>query len=298
MKLLCETNRLFKYSLCPLLLSFGITWLRAADTGPKQPTTQSSASSDAADDSIAKVAKTKDSKVASEAELRDQREKLTAFSELIGEWRGVGQPKRGSNRGAWTEKSEWIWDFSKNAIAIQGTSAKSKLATKIRIEAAKQKTEKNTASSIQKDVKPSFVVEATSADKKVLKFVCRLDKNKLQGETLASDDGLVHRLTLTQLSDKRLLVLIEKRKATQKFYSRVAGVGFTRAGASLASNQPTGPICVVTGGKGTIALTHKGKTWYVCCSGCRQAFEDDPDGIIADHLAEMKELKKKKKSAK
>ncbi|MCB9949391.1 MAG: YHS domain-containing protein [Planctomycetaceae bacterium] len=26
---------------------------------------------------------------------------------------------------------------------------------------------------------------------------------------------------------------------------------------------------------------YKGKTYYVCCTGCKQAFEDDPEGIIA-----------------
>jgi YHS domain-containing protein len=26
---------------------------------------------------------------------------------------------------------------------------------------------------------------------------------------------------------------------------------------------------------------HDGKTYYVCCTGCRDAFQDDPAGILA-----------------
>jgi len=34
---------------------------------------------------------------------------------------------------------------------------------------------------------------------------------------------------------------------------------------------------------------HEGKTWHVCCQGCRQAFENDPGGIIADYLVRKKQ---------
>ena len=36
---------------------------------------------------------------------------LAAAQAYVGAWRGVGQPKRGSNQGAWTEESEWAWRF-------------------------------------------------------------------------------------------------------------------------------------------------------------------------------------------
>ena len=51
--------------------------------------------------------------------------------------------------------------------------------------------------------------------------------------------------------------------------------------------MPKGIECIVSGGKGTIPVSYNGKTYYVCCSGCRDAFKDDPEKFI-------KEAEKKK----
>lgn len=215
-------------------------------------------------------------KLASRAE---QQKSLAPFASLVGQWRGVGQPKRGSNRGAWTEKSEWIWDFSKKQVAIASTISKGKLAKTIRITAGEKKDQ--------------FVVAVTAPDKKRTTFnVVTVEEKKIVGESAADETGNIHRLTITKLNDKRTLLLLEKRKDKQSSYSRVAGVGYTRAGTSIAIGGSGEPVCVVTGGKGTIAVMHKGKTYYVCCSGCKSAFDDDPDGILADYRASLKSKKK------
>ena len=39
----------------------------------------------------------------------------------------------------------------------------------------------------------------------------------------------------------------------------------------------------MTGGLGTIPVTHAGKTYHVCCTGCVAAFEADPEGTLADY---------------
>jgi YHS domain-containing protein len=95
------------------------------------------------------------------------------------------------------------------------------------------------------------------------------------------------------LNDKRMLILFEQRRQSQTFYTRVAEVGYTRQGESLASGS-TGPECVVTGGKGTIKVSYKGETYYVCCTGCQQAFEADPEGTLADYRKELAERKAKR----
>ncbi len=80
----------------------------------------------------------------------------------------------------------------------------------------------------------------------------------------------------------RLLVLYEKRSAGDS-YTRLAEVGSTRKGSSFAKASLGGPECVVTGGLGTIPLTHKGKTYHVCCGGCRDLFLEDPDGVLEEY---------------
>jgi hypothetical protein len=60
----------------------------------------------------------------------------------------------------------------------------------------------------------------------------------------------------------------------------MAEIGLTRAGSKLASGNTGERQCVVTGGLGTIKVSHDGKTYYVCCEGCKQAFDADPEGTL------------------
>ena len=55
--------------------------------------------------------------------------------------------------------------------------------------------------------------------------------------------------------------------------------------------------CIVTEGKGTSKVSYKGKTYWVCCSGCRDAFLDDPEGVLADARQRANERKKQAKKA-
>ena len=48
-----------------------------------------------------------------------------------------------------------------------------------------------------------------------------------------------------------------------------------------------------SGGRGTIPVTYKGQTYYVCCTGCRDAFKEDPE----KYLKEYAERKAKEKQA-
>jgi YHS domain-containing protein len=44
----------------------------------------------------------------------------------------------------------------------------------------------------------------------------------------------------------------------------------------------------VTGGLGTMTVSYEGKTYYVCCSGCRDEFKADPKKYIAEWEAKRK----------
>jgi YHS domain-containing protein len=86
-------------------------------------------------------------------------------------------------------------------------------------------------------------------------------------------------------------VVYQSRLSAQHQFSLVAEVGYTRDGTRLAEEGSSGPECIVTGGKGTMTTIYKGKTYWFCCTGCRDAFIDDPDGVIAE--AEQRAAKKK-----
>ena len=50
-------------------------------------------------------------------------------------------------------------------------------------------------------------------------------------------------------------------------------------GESLAGGSKK-PECIVTGGAATIAVAYQGKTYFVCCSGCKDAFNENPEKFV------------------
>ena len=85
----------------------------------------------------------------------------------------------------------------------------------------------------------------------------------------------------------RLVMRLDRRTPGGRF-SPLGEVGFTRIGSGFGQGKSY-VECVVTGGLGTIPVTYQGKTYYVCCSGFKQAFDDDPEGILAEYAARKQE---------
>lgn len=209
---------------------------------------------------------------------------LGVFNPLIGGWRGVGQPKRSSRVGAWQETAEWVWDFSGKQTAIRYDVKGGKLLSSAKLSYSPESAE--------------YTLTTTQPDKSTRTHVGKQDGNKTVLQSQPDSDDYIHRVTITQLNEKRTIVFFERRKQTQSFYFRVASVGYTRAGTSLAVEGANDLECIVSGGKGTIKVSHKGKVYWVCCTGCKQAFDDDPEGVIADYekLVEEREAEKKAKA--
>ena len=64
-------------------------------------------------------------------------------------------------------------------------------------------------------------------------------------------------------------------------------VGVDRAKPSTAGGEKK-PECVVTGGLGTMQVSYMGQTYYVCCSGCRDEFNDNPKKYVDEYNAKKK----------
>ena len=215
------------------------------------------------------------------------RESLARFNDWIGEWRGAGQVRRGSTLGGWQETGGFVWNFDEGKAGIVYSIEKSKhLKT----------------GTLSWDPKSEqYTLDAVFADDSKQRLAGKIDDDRLVLESVTpeqpaadADSAEVWRITFRQLNDKRMTVLYEKRRATQRLYLRVGEVGYTREGTRLAASDSTGPECVVTGGAGTIAVTYKGEKYYVCCTGCRDAFNDDPEGILAAYREEKAAQAQKK----
>lgn len=204
-------------------------------------------------------------------------EALGELNPLIGGWKGVGQPVRGSTKGTWSETADWVWEIKKEHVGLRYS-----------VEGGKQ-----LASGLVtwNPDKKDFVLVAMLPDKSERIYTGARSGNKITFESGPDANNDVHQIVLTQLNEKRTLVLFQIRAKDQKQFTRVAEVGYTREGTKLAEEGIGGPECIVTGGKGTMNTVYKGKTYWFCCTGCRDAFRDDPDAIIAQ--AEQKAAAKK-----
>lgn len=205
---------------------------------------------------------------------------LQEYNVLIGGWRGVGMPKRGSQAGAWQERADLVWELKPKSKGIRlsvDTGKQLKSALLSYDEAQKQ-----------------FTLNVTLPDASSRTYRGKIEEKKLVLQSDADAKNEVHRATISILNENRFTLLLEKRLEQQSFYSRVAEIGYQRDGTRLAATTSSGPECVVTGGLGTITVSYKGKTYYVCCTGCREAFNDDPEGILADYQKRKAEEKAKK----
>ncbi len=216
--------------------------------------------------------------------LKEHKEALSPFNDLIGGWRGTGQVRRGSAQGAWREDGEWIWEFTEADVAIRYdvTDGEHLQTARLTFDPAAKE----------------FVLVATLPDDSERTYRGAFADDRLTLTSEADDAGDVHRITVTLLNEKRTLVLYEKRRESQQSFQRVGEVGYTREGTRLAYKDGTGPECVVTGGAGTISVSYKGQTYYVCCTGCKQAFDDDPEGVLAEYAARVEKERQEREASK
>lgn len=222
-------------------------------------------------------------KVTSHSIEQDKRA-LGRWQSYVGEWRGVGLPKRGSNQGAWTEDCVWAWHFDQGRAELVADFEHNKFFDRLRLQPG--------------DADGQFVALASSQKTPDAAPTRYVGKPADGGLVLTADrvpEGAPARITLRLVAGgDRLVTLFEKRNNGDTF-ARLAEVGATRQGSDFAKNAAGGPECVVTGGLGTIAVKHEGKTYYVCCSGCRELFEDDPAGVLADYYQRKKDEQTKGK---
>ena len=210
-----------------------------------------------------------DEGAAAEASAPQQQaiEALKPLGGLVGEWRGVGQPQRGSSKGAWTDQTRASWQFKREQTALMMASKDGKLFESIRF--FRHPDHGLTATIILAD-HSTVNCTADVGDFSASRFVF----------VSSGDQSAQYRCTVRQLNDIRMTVLLETRATASGSFRRVAEVGYTRAGERLATSGAGEKQCIVTGGLGSIPVTFEGKTYYVCCEGCKQAFDADPKGTV------------------
>jgi hypothetical protein len=227
---------------------------------------------------VAERATADDSPAAPPAQQAADKASLAPLQSYVGSWRGMGQVQRGSTQGAWIEQADWVWKFADGRAELTFAAPKGKHYIAGRVVPLKEQGK--------------FQLTATRPDGKTTD---RFTGQSKEGQWVFVADqpsaDFPARITLKQVAEgKRLVVLLERRAAGGQQYTQLAEIGYTRQGSDFGKGTIQRE-CVVTGGLGTIAVQYEGKTYYVCCSGCRELFDENPAAVLAEYRKRKAEEK-------
>jgi len=202
---------------------------------------------------------------------------LQALNDFIGDWKATGAPDkpRPDPKEAWSETIAWSWRFKGSDAWLQFAVAGGKYLSggDVRYLPAKK----------------AYQLTATDVKKQKLVFEGQLDaKGYLTFERVDPATGETQHLVLNSAGDGvRFVYRYAVRPKGRTVFTKVYQVAASKEGESLAASGKKNE-CVVTGGTGTIAVTFMGETFYVCCSGCRDAFNEEPAKYVAAYKAKKK----------
>ncbi|GIW79882.1 MAG: hypothetical protein KatS3mg105_1689 [Gemmatales bacterium] len=200
---------------------------------------------------------------------------LQKLNPFIGDFKGPGGPDkpRFDPREGWSEKVVWSWKFKGDDCWLTLKFFDSKLYKEGEIRY------------LPESEKYKMILTDLKGNK--LEFVGELDEDYLTFLHTAPNGDVV-RIQMNMAGEGARFIYRQARKqAKRTIFRKEYLVALTRLGESFASGKKK-PECVVTGGVGTSTVTYKGKTYYVCCSGCRDAFNENPEQIIKEYLERKK----------
>ncbi|MCA9048078.1 MAG: hypothetical protein KDA89_05085 [Planctomycetaceae bacterium] len=226
-----------------------------------------------------------------EVSLRAVMERLKPLQVLLGQWRGTTRREYEGFKAV--DQHEWIWDLrtKPDQPALILTSDKSPYLRKARLSwnnaTSQFELSATDADDITREYTGDFtepVHEVVGSDDK-LHRVFRLEFTQTDGSA-ESVGGERWQIAFAQQENNRYLLEVSRRRGTAAF-SRFDTVSTQREGTSFAvSDSSYGEKeCVISQGLGTMTVSYKGKTYWVCCSGCKAAFEEDPETWIARYEA-------------
>jgi hypothetical protein len=206
----------------------------------------------------------------------EQLEALKALNDYIGDWNGTGEPPRArpGSKDLWSESVSWAWRFKGDDV---------RLVMKI-------KDGKHFKSGEMRYLPDKKKYQLTMTDVKDHKQVYEGDlKDEIFTlECVDPDSKDTYRITMNLAGDGvRLIYAASKKPAGKTVYTKQYQVACNKVGESLGPKERKN-LCIVTGGLGTSTVTYKGQTYYVCCSGCRDAFNENPEKYIKEAQAKNK----------
>ena len=219
-------------------------------------------------------------KVAPEKQVDDVKKALKPIQVVLGPWHAI------IDKTKTYEDLQWVWDWKTD-----------------RAQPALTMTTKEDGEYF-KSVRLTYLVEdekfqMTLTDKegkqRVLQGVFTEEPTDKPGEDKKQTPQRTFKLQLTEQGDAKDRWQVVMNQQDNNRYllelSRLRGKNFVRFDTAASQREGTSfavndsdfkeKTCVISQGLGTIQVSHKGKSYWVCCSGCKAAFEEDPEKWIA-----------------
>jgi YHS domain-containing protein len=208
---------------------------------------------------------------------KTSREALQAFNDLVGSWRGLGSPegsRADKQAGSWKETINCEWKFAKDDASLVLKFDKGKHWTEGQLRYLPDTNR--------------YQLTLSTEDKQTLRFDGTLEERVLTLDRTDDTKKESQRFTLRLLHENRFLYQYEVKRDGKPSFVRLYQVGATKEGMPVASKESGGPECIVSGGQAKIKVMYKGQTYYVCCSGCKDAFLENPEKYIKEFEAKKK----------
>jgi len=212
--------------------------------------------------------------VASAAPAADSADKekvmdgLRELNEFIGGWKGSGatKPRPTPRDPFWSEEIDWSWRFKGDDVwlSVKTKGGKFMKGAELRYLPAKK----------------LYRMTAETTDGKSLTFDGTFKDDKLTIERIDPATKETQQIRMNTAAEGiRFIYQVQRKAEGATIWKPEVLVATTKLGESLAKAEKKNE-CVVSGGLGTTPVTFMGETFYVCCSGCADAFRENPKKYV------------------
>jgi hypothetical protein len=198
--------------------------------------------------------------------IEELKKGLQALNDFVGTWNGDGKSGPSKPKASWAEQLEWGWRFKGDDVWMTWKLKDGKLFKSGELHYMPDKK--------------NFQLTLVDAQGEKRVYEGKVEKEYLTLDSVDSKAKEVHRLKINVAGDGvRLNMVVGKAKEGSKLFAQEYQVAYGMEGAGLGAREKK-QECVVSGGLGTGTVSYKGTTYYICCSGCRDAFNENPEFYV------------------
>lgn len=215
-----------------------------------------------------------------EKQLDEVKKALKPIQVVLGPWHAI------IDKTKTYEDLQWVWDWRTDR-------AQPALAMATKEEGAYFKTARLTY--LVEDEKFQMTLTDKDGKQRVLQGVFTAEPTDKPGEDKKQTPQRTYKLQLTETGDAkdRWQIVMNQQDNNRYLFelSQLRGSRFVRFDTMASQREGTSfalddsdfkeKTCVISQGLGTMQVSYKGKSYWVCCSGCKAAFEEDPEKWIA-----------------